>query len=196
MNAEKQKRCIASAAGVLAATSMLTGCVSTPAAPSGPLVAAIQTDKFSPAIDVVGPINSMNVNGGETTWKWSLGTAVDKSSRQIAGTRLYANVSYIGTGWCHYDTAADDTATALPISSMSSDVQDCNGETQACIFTEGYAIDVSTSKVEAEASAGYQVKLSSASCNSFVLTVSPAQIQAQMQGISTAEGEARDQTRR
>lgn len=173
-----------------AVAALLCGCVAPSLQLPGPETATITTDKFSPNISILGATESATLNSGETVWRWSLGSAVDKKTGALVTTQLFAHVSYVGTAWCHYDQAADDTAKFLRLRPGETNVHDCDAE-GSCIFEEDYAVDVQESLLASRASAGYQIKISSDACDAFVVNVSSAQIAAQLSALSRITGSSR-----
>ena len=155
---------------------LLCGCASTEseAARAG---VQIQRDKFSSVITVIGPTDSLNPYGG-TYREWFLKSRVDKKTHTVV-TQLYVDISYAGRGWRRYGMAADDTAAGLVIDKIGSQVKMCFGS-GVCTREELVRVELDDRKLKSRAQDGYAIKLSAKSGPGFTVTVSPAQIQAQL----------------
>ena len=162
---------------------MFIGACATAPTSAAPQVATIQTDKFSPEIAVESQHVTAQMDKGETSVEWWLGTAIDKQSRIVAGTQLFAHIVYIGTDWCHYESAFDDTAASLAVTALNSHVSDCD-ENGSCIFSETFAAFIPSKKLDTAAS--FQVKVGALDCAPFYITVGTEQVNAQTAGIQKA----------
>ncbi|MFZ0498924.1 MAG: hypothetical protein WAM52_07300 [Steroidobacteraceae bacterium] len=162
-------------AWALVVALLLGGCATTDrqAARAG---VQIQRDKFSSAITVVGPPDSVNPYGG-TFREWFLKSRVDKTHLVI--TQLYVDIGYVGSSWRGYGTATDDKATPLMIDKTGSQVRTCFGS-GVCSRDEVVLVRLDDGKLKSHVQEGYAVKLSTKSGNGLTITVSPVQIQAQL----------------
>lgn len=162
--------------GAVVAALLLCGCASTEseAARAG---VQIQRDKFSSAITVVGPTDSLNPYGG-TYREWFLKSRVDKKTHTVV-TQLYVDISYAGRGWRMYGVATDDTATGLVVDKIGSQVKMCFGS-GVCTRDELVRVELDERKLRSSAQDGYAIKLGAKSGEGLTVTVSPAQIEAQL----------------
>jgi hypothetical protein len=157
------------------AALVLCGCVTSAQRPT----AQIQTDRFSPVITVIGPADDVNPYGG-TYRRWFLRSFVNKKTHTVA-TQLYVEANYVG-GRRSYSIAADDTGGYLSVDQIASDVDICFGR-GVCSLDETVAIQVDDAKLESHAQQGYAVRLSAKSGESFIITIEPEQIQAQLSAL-------------
>jgi hypothetical protein len=136
----------------------------------------IERDRFSSTVIVVGPAASLEPYGG-TFRQWFLKSRLDTKSRAVA-TRLYVDITYVG-GWRRYGTAADRTASKLTIEKIASQVDVCFGA-GVCSRQEIVGIELDGRKLRSCVLDGYTIRIGAKTADGFAVTVSPAQIHAQL----------------
>jgi hypothetical protein len=134
----------------------------------------IEDDKFSKNAVMVGTKLFENPFGG-TSKEWFIRSFVNKETGSVRH-QLYVATNYPGD-WRFYNSAADDTATALPFLSIDRQVNDCHAY---CDFDETFAVVLQDSTLRARAGGGFEVKISAKDGSAFILQVPPGQIQPQL----------------
>jgi hypothetical protein len=100
---------------------------------------------------------------------WSLRSFVSKLDGSTTH-QLYVSVNYASSHrYRNFDRASDDTATPLTVTRIS-----------AYYDSEDIGIDVTEAALRAHATTGYRFKIEAKSGDSFILTISPNQIAAQL----------------
>jgi hypothetical protein len=140
-------------------------------------IQSIQNDKFSQAITINGSVLSVNPFAGISR-SWFIRSFYDKESH-VAAHQLYVKISYLGD-WNFFNFADDENARSLKVNNIGSRINDCTG---MCDFDETVGVDLDESTLRAKAQAGYEIKLSAKSGESFVLKISSEQIRAQLLAI-------------
>ena len=131
-------------------------------------IQGVESDEFSNVMKINGVVESENPFGGIFKL-WKLRSFVSKRDGSTTH-QLYLSVAYPNEpGRKVFDWASDDTATPLNVTHIygHDSSEDC-------------AIEVTTAVLRAHASTGYRIKISGESGNSFILTISPNQIAAQL----------------
>lgn len=158
--------------GMMAA--VLAGCVS----PAQPPHTTISTDQFSTTIDIEGPTDGQNQFGGTSTL-YKLVTRVDKQTHAYFHL-LKAHVSFIDSPF-NFLYAADDTAQALQLVRISRERPERN--CAVCSGWETFAIYIPDAALRTHAATGYSIKAWSRDDYSVILTISPAMIATQLDGL-------------
>lgn len=160
----------------LAALVALCGC--TPPAERPDAQATIETDEFNPDITVDGPAMIVNPLIG-IRQTYGLVTYIDKRTH-VATYVIEGTVSDV-RGTLDIRAAHDDTATVLPVRPV---LRDRHGNTVVDIV-------VSEAVLRARAATGYRVQVIASDLSVSELTISPAMIAAQFDGVARAFGELR-----
>lgn len=161
---------------VLAVALALGACVPQPTMQSKVLV---QTDQFSPAVTFVGPPAFVNPFGGITR-NWMLRSFLVKKTGERRH-QVYVTFTY-SSPWKFFVMAADDTARALPVERIGSDVGGCSSV--GCIETETLVITVDEGSLVSRAVTGYPIKISARSGDAVILAISPQQIKLQLRAMA------------
>ena len=130
-------------------------------------------DNFSREISFPGLQNSKNNFLALTSQYWQIRGWVDKQSREVA-YQLYIDASYSGD-WQFYERAANDQAQDLEVKQISRTVGSCS---YGCRLTEILGVSLTEEVLVAKALTGFQIKVFGRSGGSFILDVTPAQIQS------------------
>jgi len=140
---------------------------------SGPDVTA-QSDEFSKDIKIKGVSRSEVPNlvdfaTGGITRSWFIRSWVNKDTGAVRH-QLYVDLGY-HYAWKFFQSATDDTATALNFVSIDRSVIDCHS---SCSYTETVGVDLNDATLRSRLSKGteYRVKLSAKSGDSVVLPIS------------------------
>jgi PDZ domain len=152
----------------------LAGCAGVPLEKQA---VSIQDDQYSQSATFVGTKLADNPFGGVFKL-WFIRSFVDKKTG-LTTHQLYVETSYIGD-WHFYQSAADDTATALPFIPIDRQVGSCRG---GCDFDETFALRLEESALRARAATGFSVKVSAKDGTAFVVAVPSGQIQPQLVAI-------------
>jgi membrane-associated protease RseP (regulator of RpoE activity) len=146
------------------------------AAPAYPV--QIKDDKFSAAATFIGPSKAVSPLLG-TSRSWFVRSSLNKSDHTVAH-QLYVETSYLGH-WRFWETAADDHATSLPVEAIDRNVDDCSG---ICSYSETVAVELDDAFLRANATSGFEIKLSAKSGDDLVISVAPAQIEPVLAAIA------------
>ena len=140
---------------------------------------AVQTDKFSPQITVVGLSDFENPFGGIAK-KWFIRSFIDKTTGDVSN-QLYVWITYAGGGWNFFDAASDDTASPHAVDVVDRSVDNC-GEI-LCSYTEDIVIDLPSSLLASRPN-GFEMKVSARSGASIILNVSREMVLKQLKVIA------------
>ncbi len=159
---------------VLGSTLSLAACLSPAERPGAH--ATISTDEFSKTVNIEGPLMGENPFGGITKL-YDLNTSVDKKT--LAYTHILAVwVSYDNDPF-NFQYADDDTAQSLPLVRTSRAKRICSD----CDRQETFDIAIADAALRSHAATGYRIKVSSRAGDFIILTISPAMIAAQVEGL-------------
>jgi hypothetical protein len=130
-------------------------------------------DNFSREISFMGLMNIKPTFLAGTIQSWQIRGWVGKQTKEVT-FQLYVDASYTGD-WQFYDRAANDNAEDLEVKEISRNVGNC---TYGCRLTEIIGVTLDQEMLEAKALSGFQIKVFGRSGGSFILDVTPAQIQS------------------
>lgn len=162
----------------LAVAALITMGAAAAVAGKSPVI--VKDDRFSSSVTFVGPSKMINPFGG-TTRTWLLRSWVNKSDHTVTH-QLYVDTSYFWH-WRFWTVAADDHAQAHPVEKINSSVDDCSSS--MCSYSETVAVDLDDAFIRANASTGFQIKLTAQSGDDLILTVTPGQIEPVLSAIDT-----------
>lgn len=157
----------------------IAGCASNGSS-TGPAV--ISNDQFSKSLEISGPKEYETPFAGITKI-WFLRSRVDKSNG-YATTQIYLYISYLGSSWNFFGRASDIETTSLQVVKIGSNVDSCR---TLCSYSETIGIEVDTNVLARFQERGYPVKVYGKSGDSFVITVTPAQIASQLDALKQAK---------
>ncbi len=148
--------------------------------PSG--IQGVESDEFSPLMKINGAVESDNSLGGIFKL-WRLRSFVSKQDGTMVH-QLYVTLRYRSlTSRKRFDFASDDTAAPLTVKPIASGFEyGCSRKmfNYGCNYSEDIGIEITANALRAHAATGYRIKISAKSGDSFVITVSPNQIAAQL----------------
>lgn len=173
------KRLFLSVVVALSSAWLISGCASNGSSTGA---AVITNDQFSKSLEIRGPSEYENPLVGISKL-WFLRSAVDKSNG-YATTQLYVYISYLGGTWNFFGRASDIETTPLQVVKIASNVDSCR---TLCSYSETIGIEVDTSVLAKFLDRGYPVKIYGKSGESFVVTVTPAQISSQLEALKQAK---------
>jgi PDZ domain len=148
--------------------------------PSG--IQGVESDEFSPLMKINGIVESENPLGGmfKTRRLRSFVGKFDGATKH----QLYVTVDYFSsTRRKRFNEASDGSTTPLHVMPIASEFEaGCSRILfdYGCNYSEDIGIEVTETTLRAHAAGGYPIKISAKSGDSFVITISPNQIAAQL----------------
>ncbi len=138
-------------------------------------VFTIEDDKFSKSASFVGIVNHIKGAYYGTSTDWLIRGFVNKETKDVT-YQLYVETSYVGD-WHFYEWAADDSAKNLAVVSIATKTGSCQYQ-KGCWLKETIGISLDENKLKEKALAGFQIKVTGRSGLSFIMDITPAQIQS------------------
>ncbi|MBO0733653.1 MAG: PDZ domain-containing protein [Methylocapsa sp.] len=151
--------------------------------PSG--IQGVESDDFSPVMKINGVVQSDNPLGGIAK-RWSLRSFVGKFSG-VTKHQLYVSLDYFSAASRkRFNEASDNSATRLEVTSIANESEyGCskNAFAYGCHYSQDLGIELAAEALRAHAAAGYPIKVTAKSGESFILVISPGQIAAQLDTV-------------
>lgn len=151
--------------------------------PTTPPQVEIKDDQFEKNISFKGIVEKTNSNSASLTSELFLRSWLNKDTWLIRHQVYWAD-SYYGSGWRFWFIARDENATNLELMDISKDVGHCSSY-GGCSHYETIGIMVSDATLRAKRTTGLQIKVKARDGSEQVLSLSPAQIDAQLTAIAS-----------